>query len=682
MPIAPHIILRPFCISPVGRRLGRHARFGFRASSAEAVNWEKKQEISNTRDKKAAEDTGLKALYDDGFGSVTMKDYLEAVRNMPKDDGGPPRWFCPVECGRPVVANPPLLLFLPGTDGIGMELILHHKSLAMVFEVRSLHIPVHDRTPFEGLLQIVEECIKYEKALSPNRPIFVIGDSLGGCLALPVAARSPNSDLVLVLVNPAMSCAKTTVQAKLPLLELMPSNLSIIHPHLLRCLIGEPLKMAMVSIQNDPSLQGALPMFSQTLSSMLTLTSEIGHIIEMDTVVWRLKLLKSGAAYANSRLHAVQAEVLLLASGNENLPPSGEADRLFKTLKNCKVRYFRNRGHTLLMEQDFNLLTVIKGVNMYRQGKKRDIVTDFLPPTFAEFKKSTEDFKQLNELLSPVMLSTLETGKIVRGLTGIPDKGPILFVGHHQLLGIEVPSLFQGFLKEKKITIRALSNPVFFVGNNWALRQELSLFDVVSVYGGVPVSPINMYKLLEKNESVLLYPGGAREVLHRKGEGYRCFWSDKQEFIRMAARFGVTIIPFGCVGEDDILEIAIDYNDQKNIPYLRDWIKSFNADLPSVRDTVIGEDGNQVLHLPVVLPKIPGRLYFLFGKPIETKGMDNLLMDKKLANDLYLHTKSEVGNLVSYLKRKREEDPYRSIMRRTLYRAILGASAQVPTFKP
>ncbi|SPT20204.1 unnamed protein product [Triticum aestivum] len=479
-----------------------------------------------------------------------------------------------------------------------------------------------------------------------------------------------------------MSCAKTTVQAKLPLLELMPSNLSVIHPHLLRCLIGEPLRMAMVSIQNDLSLQGALPMFSQTLSSMLTLTSEIGDIIKMDTVVWRLKLLKSGAAYANSRLHAVQAEVLLLASGNENLPPSGEADRLFKSLKNCKVRYFRNRGHTLLMEHDFNLLTVIKGVNMYRRGKKRDFVTDFLPPTFTEFKKSTKDFKQLNELLSPVMLSTLETGKIVRGLTGIPDKGPILFVGNHQLLGIEVPSLFDGFLKEKKITIRALSNPLFFVGNNWALCQELSLFDAVSVYGGVPVSPINMYKLLEKNESVLLYPGGAREVLHRKGEGYRCFWSHKQEFIRMAARFGVTIMPFGCVGEDDILEIALDYNDQKNIPYLRDWIKSFNADLPSVRDTVIGEDGNQVLHLPVVLPKIPGRLYFLFGKPIETKGMDNLLMDKKLANDLYLHTKSEVGNLVSYLKRKREEDPYRSIMRRTLYRAIWGASAQVPTFKP
>lgn len=43
--------------------------------------------------------------------------------------------------------------------------------------------------------------------------------------------------------------------------------------------------------------------------------------------------------------------MLLGFSGNENLPPSGEADRLFKTLKKCKVRYFRNRGDKLLMVQ-------------------------------------------------------------------------------------------------------------------------------------------------------------------------------------------------------------------------------------------------------------------------------------------------------------------------------------------
>lgn len=55
----------------------------------------------------------LEVLYDDGFGSVSMKDYLDISKDMIKPDGGPPRWFSPVECGRPLKGSP-LLLFLPG----------------------------------------------------------------------------------------------------------------------------------------------------------------------------------------------------------------------------------------------------------------------------------------------------------------------------------------------------------------------------------------------------------------------------------------------------------------------------------------------------------------------------------------------------------------------------------------
>jgi alpha-beta hydrolase superfamily lysophospholipase len=53
-----------------------------------------------------------------------------------------------------------------------------------------------------GLLQIVEQSIQHEQDLSPNRPIYLVGDSFGGCLALAVAARNPQTDLVLLLVNP------------------------------------------------------------------------------------------------------------------------------------------------------------------------------------------------------------------------------------------------------------------------------------------------------------------------------------------------------------------------------------------------------------------------------------------------------------------------------------------------
>lgn len=46
---------------------------------------------------------------------------------------------------------------------------------------------------------------------------------------------------------------------------------------------------------------------------LFPLPQELSDIIPRDTLLWKLKLLKAGAAYANSRLHAVQAEVLLLA---------------------------------------------------------------------------------------------------------------------------------------------------------------------------------------------------------------------------------------------------------------------------------------------------------------------------------------------------------------------------------
>lgn len=56
----------------------------------------------------------LKPLWDDGYGTQTARDFIEAAKTMFKPDGGPPRWFCPVECGSPL-KNSPLLLYLPGT---------------------------------------------------------------------------------------------------------------------------------------------------------------------------------------------------------------------------------------------------------------------------------------------------------------------------------------------------------------------------------------------------------------------------------------------------------------------------------------------------------------------------------------------------------------------------------------
>lgn len=54
----------------------------------------------------------------------------------------------------------------------------------------------------EGLVKHVEETVRREHALSPNKPIYLVGDSFGGCLALAVASRNPTIDLVIILSNP------------------------------------------------------------------------------------------------------------------------------------------------------------------------------------------------------------------------------------------------------------------------------------------------------------------------------------------------------------------------------------------------------------------------------------------------------------------------------------------------
>jgi len=57
------------------------------------------------------------------------------------------------------------------------------------------------------------------------------------------------------------------------------------------------------------------------------------------------------------------------------------------------------------------------------------------------------------------------------------------------------------------------------------------------------VTPKNFYNLMKTNQTALLFPGGVREVFHRKGEDYDLFWpEDKADFVRVAARFNATIV--------------------------------------------------------------------------------------------------------------------------------------------
>lgn len=120
-----------------------------------------------------------------------------------------------------------------------------------------------------------------------------------------------------------------------------------------------------------------------------------------------------------------------------------------------------------------------------------------------------------SDLTSPVMLSTLEDGKIVADLSGIPSEGPVLYVGYHNLLGLEAFPMVQQFMIQRNVLVRCVAHPMFFESKDGGL-PDFEGNDTLRIIGGVPASAVNLYKLLSSKSHVMLHPGGMREALHRK----------------------------------------------------------------------------------------------------------------------------------------------------------------------
>ncbi|KAI3756261.1 hypothetical protein L1987_56080 [Smallanthus sonchifolius] len=623
----------------------------------------------------------LKPLWDDGYGTQSLKDYIDIAMSMIKSDGGPPRWFCPIACGKPL-KDSPVLLYIPGMDGTGAGLVVHEKALGKVFHVQCLHVPAWDRTPLDGLIQIVEETVLIEHTLSKNKPIYMLGDSFGGALALAVAARNPTIDLVIILANPATSYERSPLHPVVAFLRTLPDQYYGTFPYITSFLLGDFIKMATVRKDgtNQPPSLGQL---LRHITRDLPLFSVLTKIIPKDTLKWRIDLLEAAAAYANSRLHTVTAQVLVLASGKDNLLPSkNEAQRLSVILKNCQMRVFEENGHTILMESGVNVLSAIKATQIYRRSSKHDILNDFLPPSITDFKTTPMDNWWYRLSMGAAMFSTMEDGKIVRGLAGIPDEGPVLLVGNHMLWGFEAFPFVLEFLREKKVVLHALTHPETFAFNVEDEYLMIPYTDILKLFGAIPVSARNLFRLLSRKSYTLLYPGGAREAFHRKGEACKLFWPDKQEFVRMAVKFGATIIPFGVVGEDDISELMIDYDEMRRNPLLNRMVNELNQGRTNVRKEMDGEIAKQQLHFPIFLPKLPGRLYYMFGKPIRTEGKENMLDDKDYLGELYSQIRCNVEKNISYLLNKREEDPYRGIVKRLMWVRDHGSLDRIPSFEP
>ena len=188
------------------------------------------------------------------------------------------------------------------------------------------------------------------------------------------------------------------------------------------------------------------------------------------------------------------------------------------------------------------------------------------------------------------------------------------------------------------------------------------------------VTPKNFYRLLQTGQAGLLFPGGVREVFHGKGEDYDLFWPESTDFVRTAARFNTTIIPISAIGAADSANILLDADELLDLPFLGDRLQNSSESTISARFNQQNSDERFVP--PLVVPGIPSRHYFVFGKPFDTTTIDH--NDKEACADTYGKVKAELRRGLDDVLVAREQDPYKDFAKRSVVERLFGK--QAPTF--
>lgn len=244
---------------------------------------------------------------------------------------------------KPIKPHCPLFVFLPGMDGTGELLRTQLDGLETEFDVRCLSIPPDDLTDWPDLTAQVATLIRAEQRSHAGRPVYLCGESFGGCLALQIAVRYPDCFDRLILVNPASSYNRQPwirlsagVAPLLPLPFYQLSTLGLL-----------PLLAALERIDHHD--RHAL------LEAMQSVTQA--------SSVWRLSLLRD-FHLTEAQLRRVTQPALIIAGAADRLLPSlEEAHRLALVLPHSQVTVLPHSGHACLLEKDVNLYDLLKGAS-------------------------------------------------------------------------------------------------------------------------------------------------------------------------------------------------------------------------------------------------------------------------------------------------------------------------------
>ncbi len=242
------------------------------------------------------------------------------------------------------------------------------------------------------------------------------------------------------------------------------------------------------------------------------------------------------------------------------------------------------------------------------------------------------------------------------GLDHVSADRPTLFVANHTIYGlIDTALLAAELVLNKGIRFRGLADTLHFTVPGWS--------DFLRRGGAVIGTRENCDRLMEAGQHVLVFPGGGREVTRRRGEAYKLIWKNRTGFIRLALKHGYTITPVAQVGVEDAYDVIIDADDIMASP-LGTLLKRTGIAKKYMRN------GDMIFPLArglglTMLPR-PERLYFSFGRPIDTSPYAHSEDSEALRLELRAKVARAVNDEIRKLLHIREQDTDKGLLRRIL----------------
>lgn len=226
------------------------------------------------------------------------------------------------------------------------------------------------------------------------------------------------------------------------------------------------------------------------------------------------------------------------------------------------------------------------------------------------------------------------------GIENVPREGGFLLAGNHTVYGVlDVPLMAAEIFERRGRILRGLGDHAHYSVPIWR--------DLLTSFGTVRGTRENCAALMEQGEAVLVFPGGGREVMKRKGEAYKLLWKERVGFVRMALAHDYPIVPFGAIGVDDAYDIHVDGDHALMAP------ARALAELFTGRPEMVPPLATGIGPLPR-----PERYYFGFGEPIATAGRGSP-DDKDVLRSIRDEVKAAVNAQIESLQATRAEDPDR-----------------------